>query len=67
MKKVLFLLFLVPIVGFSQNKKEQIITLNFKLDSLINKISNERQASKKEIVENEKKISSLNTQINQEL
>ena len=65
MKKVLFLLFLIPIAGFSQNKKEQITTLNFKLDSLNNKISNERQASKKELEDNEKKISSQKVQINQ--
>jgi hypothetical protein len=63
MKKILFLLFLIPVTGFSQNKKEQIATLNFKLDSLNNKISNERQASKKEIEENEKKISSQKAQL----
>jgi len=63
MKKILFLLFLIPIAGFSQNKKEQIATLNFKLDSLTNKISNERQASKKEIEENENKISSQKAQL----
>lgn len=62
MKKVLFL---IPIAGFSQNKKEQITTLNFKLDSLTNKISNERQASKKDLEDNEKKISSQKAQINQ--
>lgn len=63
MKKLLFLLFLIPIAGFSQNKKEQIATLNFKLDSLTNKMSNERQESKKEIEENEKKISSQKAQL----
>ena len=63
MKKILFFLFLIPIAGFSQNKKEQIATLNFKLDSLNNKISNERQESKKEIEENEKKISSQKAQL----
>jgi len=63
MKKLLFLLFLIPIAGVSQNKKEQIATLNFKLDSLNNKISNERQASKKEIEENEKKMSSQKAQL----
>ena len=57
------MLFLIPIAGFSQNKKEQIATLNFKLDSLKKKISNERQASKKEIEENEKKISSQEAQL----
>ena len=57
------MLFLIPVTGFSQNKKEQIATLNFKLDSLNNKISNERQASKKEIEENEKKISSQKAQL----
>jgi len=63
MKKLLFLLFLIPIAGVSQNKKEQIAALNFKLDSLNNKISNERQASKKEIEDNEKKISSQKAQL----
>jgi hypothetical protein len=63
MKKILFLLFLIPIAGVSQNKKEQIATLNFKLDSLNNKISNERQESKKEIEENEKKMSSQKAQL----
>jgi len=52
-------------IANAQNKKEQIKNLNYKLDSLTEIMTNERQIFKKEINEKSVKISALQDQIDQ--
>ena len=60
MKTLLFLLLLVPIIGFGQSKKKQIEALNFSLDSLNTLLSNTRTNSAKESKELNNSINNLN-------